>query len=122
MVFHVLLHIFPRNNKRCEVKIFAFLYFPTLAIAACVVVVQHCVIVPKFNQLSINSEQNLQYHNNLTFYFCLDYSKRSCKKQLPIDFPCKFYISAYTRTVIGLSKCALLTLRPIRFAYSFASS
>lgn len=34
MVFHVLLHIFPRNNKRCEVKIFAFLYFPTLAIAA----------------------------------------------------------------------------------------
>ncbi len=35
MVFHVLLHIFPRNNKRCEVKIFAFLYFPTLAIAAC---------------------------------------------------------------------------------------
>ena len=35
MMFHVLLHIFPRNNQRCEVKILAVFYFPALAIAAC---------------------------------------------------------------------------------------
>ena len=29
------VHISPSNNQRCEVKISAFLYFPTLAIAAC---------------------------------------------------------------------------------------
>ena len=35
VMFHILLHISPSNNQRCEVKISAFLYFPTLAIAAC---------------------------------------------------------------------------------------
>ena len=35
MIFHVLIHIIPCNNQRCEVKIFTLFYFPALAIAAC---------------------------------------------------------------------------------------
>ena len=35
MIFHVLIHIIPCNNQRCEVKIFTLFYFPPLAIAAC---------------------------------------------------------------------------------------
>ena len=34
MIFHVLIHIIPCNNQRCEVKIFTLFYFPALAIAA----------------------------------------------------------------------------------------
>ncbi len=36
MMFHVLLHIFPRNTQRCEVKKYLrSSIFPALAIAAC---------------------------------------------------------------------------------------
>ena len=34
MIFHLLIHIIPCNNQRCEVKIFTLFYFPALAIAA----------------------------------------------------------------------------------------
>ena len=35
MIFHILIHIIPCNNQRCEVKIFMLFYFPPSAIAAC---------------------------------------------------------------------------------------
>ena len=35
MLFHILPHIIPCNNQRCEVKIFTIIYFPTSFIAAC---------------------------------------------------------------------------------------
>ena len=43
MIFHILIHIIPCNNQRCEVKIFTLFYFPPSAIAAWGA--NHCAIV-----------------------------------------------------------------------------